>query len=269
MVRLIHAEEMPSSTLAPGIISLSERRRRAQRMDGKQPERRRRTEPRYAQISRLRALPEGAAPAKTMQALAREFHDGVLQNLVFLDLELAALRAEKEATQVAARLPTLQQVVQESITDLRNTLGEMRTQRQACGCLQEVLHEQVRSFNTLNRAGVTLVMRNCPQPLSAPAPIGHDIDLIVHEALCNAWRHSGAASIAVALCGEESGVKVQVSDNGRGFDGSLQRPGHFGLRSMHERAEEVGGQLEIVSSPGHGTTVKLFVPARLLSLSAA
>ena len=83
---------------------------------------------------------------------------------------------------------------------------------------------------------------------------------VAQEALVNAARHSGASRIEVSLEPCDSRIRLQVSDNGSGFAFAEEGKG-LGLSGMRERALLVGGTLEIDSSPGRGTTVKLEVPA--------
>jgi signal transduction histidine kinase len=83
---------------------------------------------------------------------------------------------------------------------------------------------------------------------------------IVQEALANARRHSGAEHVEVTLrhgCSE--GIAVGVADDGRGFDRASVRAG-VGLSAMRERAEGLGGEIEVRSRPGEGTSVTVRVP---------
>ena len=92
---------------------------------------------------------------------------------------------------------------------------------------------------------------------------GRDLALlrIAHEAVNNSLRHAGAAHITVRLDGDAGRVHLEVADDGSGFDPDLAevRAKHLGLTSMEERARELGGRLQIRSSPGAGTTVTLEV----------
>ena len=84
---------------------------------------------------------------------------------------------------------------------------------------------------------------------------------IAHEALHNAVQHARAEHVTVRLVVRGDQVTIEVSDDGIGFDpdGADVRSRHLGLTSMEERARELGGRLEIHSSPGSGTTVSLEV----------
>ena len=82
---------------------------------------------------------------------------------------------------------------------------------------------------------------------------------ITQEALSNARRHGGATRIQVDISEGESAIEASISDNGRGFDPASRSSG-FGLIGMQERAEILGGRLQVTSSPGQGTTVTAVLP---------
>lgn len=89
---------------------------------------------------------------------------------------------------------------------------------------------------------------------------------IIQEALTNVRKHARVSQIQVHTALERDHVRVMVSDRGRGFDrqsGQAAAEGHFGLSIMRERAESVGGSLEIISSPGQGTQVVARLPLAL------
>jgi len=83
---------------------------------------------------------------------------------------------------------------------------------------------------------------------------------IAQEALQNAARHARADRLDVRLIHEAAGLKLEVRDNGVGFNPLAGYPGHLGLRSMRERALKVGGTLDIVSAPDCGTQIRANVP---------
>ena len=82
---------------------------------------------------------------------------------------------------------------------------------------------------------------------------------IVQEALTNVLRHSGAAECEVAVHGDDGHLVVRVTDDGRGPEAVDRRTGS-GLETMRERAEELGGSLELLDPPGGGTVVRAVLP---------
>lgn len=81
---------------------------------------------------------------------------------------------------------------------------------------------------------------------------------IAQEATINALRHAGARRIALRVALEDAALLVEVADDGRGLPADWLRPGHYGIRGMRERAEAMGGGVEIDS--GHGVRVRARLP---------
>jgi signal transduction histidine kinase len=83
---------------------------------------------------------------------------------------------------------------------------------------------------------------------------------IAQEAIHNTVKHARATTIDLSLTTHDGRIKLDIADNGRGFDASGTFPGHLGLVSMRERATRAGGDLTIDSSSGEGTRVRVEVP---------
>jgi signal transduction histidine kinase len=85
---------------------------------------------------------------------------------------------------------------------------------------------------------------------------------IAQEALNNALKHARAQTVRVLLDFQESATRLEVSDDGSGFEpAEADRGGGLGLRGMRERAQAIGGTLAVETAPGKGTTVHITVPA--------
>jgi signal transduction histidine kinase len=86
---------------------------------------------------------------------------------------------------------------------------------------------------------------------------------IVQEALTNIRKHAQASEIMLSAFERDEAVIMEVRDNGRGFSPEETQPAsQYGLRSMRERAEAIGADFQIISTPGAGTTVRLRIPIR-------
>lgn len=96
---------------------------------------------------------------------------------------------------------------------------------------------------------------------------------IVQETLANVRKHAGASRVCVRLAETSEALEAMVEDNGPGFDLRRARSAangigpHFGLATMRERAESIGGTLEIASAPGQGTRVQVRIPVRTGAIS--
>ena len=90
---------------------------------------------------------------------------------------------------------------------------------------------------------------------------------IGREAITNAFRHAGAQNIEIETDYARSGLGLRIRDNGRGMDTHVSaqsyKSGHWGLRGMRERAQKIGGRLDVWSRPGAGTEIELRIPANI------
>jgi signal transduction histidine kinase len=112
---------------------------------------------------------------------------------------------------------------------------------------------------------VTLAIDDGVEP--APA-VALQVLRIVQEALSNVRKHAGTAAAATVTVGRDGDgrLAIEVADDGRGFDPAAPAPAgspRFGLLMMRERAESVGGRLEVATAPGGGTRLRLEVPSGL------
>ena len=112
---------------------------------------------------------------------------------------------------------------------------------------------------TAQRGGMTLALEMPETQPALPPAVEQGVYRVAQEALANTARHAGATELAVTLA-INGAVTLTVRDNGRGFDATTVRGDHMGLQLMRERAEMLGGTLDIVSGAAGGTTIRLVVP---------
>ncbi len=195
--------------------------------------------------------------------IAQETHDGLLQSLMGVGIRLN--RSERLSHLPAERrhkeLDEITNEITHATQDLRHLINELNDQILSAGllpALQQIIQRQQRAYAIEIQADL-----NYPPALLAVNQELH-ILRIVQEALANAARHSGAAHICVTVaCTEAEGgsvLKVQIRDDGEGFDPSQLRDGGWGLKNMQRRASQVNGRLHIDSRPGVGTVIELTVP---------
>ncbi|MBV8955515.1 MAG: GAF domain-containing sensor histidine kinase [Solirubrobacterales bacterium] len=191
--------------------------------------------------------------------LALELHDVVSQKLfsVMLTAEAAATQLERNPAAARAQVERVRDLAREALDELRSLILGLRPPELARDGLEQTLRKETEMLGRVHGVQVRLV--------DDGALIGEneERDLavlrIVREALQNAVRHGRPGQIMVRLGSD----RVEVIDDGIGFDPQRAdlRARHLGLTSMQERAQELGGELEIRSSPGSGTTIRLKVPA--------
>ena len=90
--------------------------------------------------------------------------------------------------------------------------------------------------------------------------IEHQLFLIIQEAVANVVKHAEAGLVSLAIRESEHQISMSISDDGQGFLQQPECPGSYGLSTMRERAEKLGGQVQIISKPGAGTTVRVLIP---------
>jgi signal transduction histidine kinase len=141
--------------------------------------------------------------------------------------------------------------------EMRSLVFELRPADLGSDGLVATLRKHVAVLRRLHGREIELEVES-ERPLRPR--LERELFRIVQEALGNALRHADAERLAVRLAFPDGRVELAVSDNGKGFDpGSPVVGRHLGLVSMRERAEALGGTLEVRSRPGHGTTVLLQV----------
>jgi NarL family two-component system sensor histidine kinase YdfH len=214
----------------------------------------------HRQLSEYAAQVEALTISQERQRMARELHDTLAQGLAGLILQLEAADGHLEGeNQAQART-----VVQHAMQRARGTLQEARRAIQALrpeileqGSLVDALRHEVDQFAVTTGIRATLEVSGDPPLVSAETAL--DILRIVQEALSNVSRHARARSVWVRLSNDDETLQVVVQDDGLGFDplAGLDQPGCFGLAGMQERAERLGGTLQIDSGPDQGTRVVL------------
>ncbi|MBI2858609.1 MAG: GAF domain-containing sensor histidine kinase [Chloroflexi bacterium] len=219
--------------------------------------------------ARLHEEVQAAATIEERERLAREMHDGVAQVLSFINMKTQALKSflsagEIEATR--AQIQELEDSCQEAYAEVRDSILGLRL-ASTHGSLEKALQEYITRFKQASGLAVVLDADSAAIPsMSSAAEV--QIIRIVQEALTNVRKHARARNASVTMKAAGDKVCVTISDDGQGFEQHHTRKGEwpqFGLQTMRERAECVMGSLDILSTPGRGTTVTLRVPATVAS----
>jgi signal transduction histidine kinase len=197
--------------------------------------------------------------------LSRELHDSLAQALGMLRLQVSQATQLLHVGDVAGAGKLLDEVdraTEVAYADVREAILGLRTTVMADRRLIPLLRDYLHTFSIQNRIrGDLLVEPGADYNLSPRVEI--QLVRIVQEALANVRKHAQASAVKVTFSQSEGGVQIMVEDDGRGFDPTSvpgQREQHFGLTTMRERAESVGGKLKVQSAPGRGARVILWVP---------
>jgi signal transduction histidine kinase len=193
--------------------------------------------------------------------LALELHDAVSQKLfsVVLTAEAASTMLDLDAAAAREKVERLRDLAGEALSELRALIGELRPPDLARDGLCGALRKHIEVIRPLHPAEIDI-------ELDAGATAGeardHEVLRIAQEAVQNALRHSGGGRVFVRLARANGGIALEIADDGTGFDPADAglRARRLGLTSMEERAERIGGRLDIDSGPGLGTRVRLEVP---------
>ncbi|MDP1655036.1 MAG: type IV pili methyl-accepting chemotaxis transducer N-terminal domain-containing protein [Hylemonella sp.] len=212
---------------------------------------------------RLNALEKEAAVAQERNLLARELHDSIAQSLAFLKIQVQLMRDALAGGNQQAIEQVLEEIdvgVRESYGDVRELLLHFRT-RANTEDIEPALATTLRKFEHQSGLTTHLQIQGNGLPLSPDLQI--QVLHIVQEALSNVRKHARASQVWVDVQ-QQPEWRFEVRDNGIGFVSNhpLDET-HVGLRIMNERAERVGARLEIISTPGRGTSIVLTLPAQL------
>ena len=202
-------------------------------------------------FGRLRTV--GADEERTR--IARDLHDRIGQSLAYLAFELDRLSAsENRGDNISADLGRLRIDVRSVITEVRDTLYDLRTDVSDSKDIEETLTEFIARFSERNDLDITLDADSASR-----LPILQERELwrIAQEALVNVNRHAQASTATVRWTCTPESATLEVTDDGVGFpvDGA-GRLDSYGILGMRERASSVGASLEVISAPGEGTTIR-------------
>ena len=189
--------------------------------------------------------------------IARDLHDVVLQDLSGALQGLQATQVEAKGLEPNTDLKLELETLRAAMRGLRNAIYDLRLEgRQTFVKAVEALVELNRQL-TPERKITLMVQDGFPPEL--PDDLGVEVLRMLREALVNSRRHSDARRVEVILSNSRDKARVEVADDGRGFDPASIRSG-VGLSGMRERASEIGGEFAVESGPGQGTRIKAEFP---------
>ena len=201
--------------------------------------------------------------------IAREMHDGLLQDISALDLQLGALLPHVgDVPEIARRLEPILELVARANRAARQALIGMRGLSGSADLVSAV-HGEAQRLTTPALLPLSMTVSGPVVPVAVNVC---DVALsFIHEAITNVIRHAHARSVKVSVVFASRRLRLIVRDDGRGMtiaSESQSAPSHFGLVGIRERATSVGGALRVSSAPDHGTALRLDVPLFKQSASA-
>lgn len=191
-------------------------------------------------------------------ALARELHDDVGSALTALKYELAGIHRHAAEPELRSRSERALETLTSAMEASRRLMADLRPPILEEG-LVAALQWLAQDFE--RRHGVHVLCEGLDRDGSLPAPLSLVAYRFVQEALQNVAKHAQASEVRLELHRGSGVLGVEVHDNGRGMiAGAADRPGHFGLRGLQERAASVGGWVDLSTRPGQGVQLVLSIP---------
>lgn len=194
------------------------------------------------------------------QRIARELHDSVSQALYGIGLAARTAQARLargEPERAADPIATILSLAEAGLAEMRALIFELRPDSLEEEGLVAALAKTAAGLQARYELQITTRLDQEPV-LSLEAK--EALYRVAHEALNNTVKHAQASGAEIVLTQAPDVTRLVIRDDGAGFDAGRAYPGHFGLRSMRERVERLGGTLTIESAPGAGTTVHAAVP---------
>ncbi len=217
----------------------------------------------------IRRRIEREAIIEERRRIAREIHDGVAQSLGYLNLKTKQVSdsvSSQNTVQALTELGDIRQIVQDTYEDIRESIDQLTTEIRNLPIIP-ALANYTREFGDNNGIRVKFNAPRAFPPLSPVAEL--QLLRITQEALTNVRRHAQATDVVVKLEKTSQAVEMLIKDNGQGFtlsDLEKAPPGYHGLNIIRERAEGLGGSLNISTAPGEGTEVRVSLPIEKVRL---
>lgn len=218
---------------------------------------------RARELASIAALEQAITEERTR--IARDLHDGVAQSLAFLRMRVDLWEdwLDQEPERLHDEFASVKANLRRQIEELRRAIFALRPIELSQLGFVAALRRFVSAFADQQDWELELELSELP------ADLPHVLELaafrFVQEALNNAAKHAGARRVGVMMKPIDSGLQIVVRDDGLGFDPGAQGelPGtRLGLRQMRERAAALDGRLTILSRPGQGTEVRVWLPMR-------
>ena len=187
---------------------------------------------------------------------AGELHDGIGQTLTALTLTLDAAATATDPGDAERDLDRARELVREAIRDTRQIAERVRPPRLA----ERGLASALRAMALLPGVPIEVTVGPGADVHIQPPDAELEAYRVVQEAVRNAIHHAHARRISVAMQRTAADLRLEVADDGVGFVPTAGHPGRLGIIGMRERAEAIGGSLDIASAPGRGTRITLTLP---------
>ena len=191
--------------------------------------------------------------------LARELHDSVTQALFSMTLVSRSIEMllDRDPAAARAQLGQLRDLQREALAEMRALIFELRPGNLEQDGLTRALRTHTAALQ--GRIGLPVVVESTVEE-RLPVQIEEVLYRIAQEALHNVVKHANARQVRVEVGRIAKGVRLRITDDGKGFDPDRVPDGHLGLAGMRARAAKIGARFSCRSVPGEGTTIEVVVP---------
>jgi len=192
--------------------------------------------------------------------MAREIHDTLAQDFAGILLHLEAVNGLDASENTSEYLARARQLAKCGLEDARRLLLGLRPKSLEGAHLSDALNQLAERFS--RDCGIHCTFSASGRSHKLPEEIENELYRVAQEALCNVRKHSHAGSASILLKYGSGGVVLAIKDNGQGFEIRRGQAGAhgFGLPTMCERANRLGGTMDINTEQGAGTEVRMSVP---------
>ena len=212
----------------------------------------------------MRRLRERAGAVERAR-FARELHDGAIQSLIAVEMQLDVVRRQSgQQPVVSSELSRIQKLLREEVLKLRELMQTMKSFEVDGERLPGFVADTVERFR--RETGISAEFVSEIEKVDLPQKVCRELARIVQESLVNVRKHSGARHVLVRLAHRAGNVQLTVEDDGRGFsfsgrlsESELATTGK-GPAVIRERVRLLAGELTIESNPGHGARVEVRIP---------
>ena len=207
---------------------------------------------------RLQEASRELAITRERNRMGRELHDSISQGLHGLIFAIHSLRnsLSEPDKSVSAILNHMEDTANSTLAELRAMIEELKPSMLTEKGLEKTLETTVNLFSQGHGIPVKLQVQ---LPENIKPELEMTIYRISQEALANTAKHAGSTQVAVEISYNDNDIILNIKDDGKGFNVKALSRGH-GLKNMHQRAEDAGGSLQIISKPSLGTSVIATLP---------
>jgi signal transduction histidine kinase len=200
--------------------------------------------------------------------VARELHDGAVQSLISVEMQVDVLRrrADAQPTEVVPELGRIQKLLREEVLKLRDLMQQMKPLAVDAKTLVAFLQDTVAKFQ--RETGISARFTCQEASIELPAKVCREVARIVQEGLVNVRKHSRAQHVVVQIRTAADSYHLVIQDDGTGFEfsGRLSQTElenqHKGPAVIRERVRSIEGELTVESVPGHGSRLDVMIPQK-------